>query len=275
MHPIQQTLNAIFSILFSPFGSRDPMLLMLWGSVLASVLVLLVYKVLSSQEAIRNVRHRWKAHILEIRLFQDDPVLVGRALRALVAANLRHLRLNVKPLLFAFVPIFCLIVQMDARFGYRPLLPAESAVVCTFWRSTDSGDQEPCPALIAEDGLSVRSPPLRIRNGREICWRIQAHRMGTTGFVLKSKDDPVSLRVVVSEEMVPVSRRNVPKGSLAVLRYPAGQPLPPNQDLLAVEIAYPRRDFRVLGCRIHWIAPFLFLSLLAGYLLKRVFRVQL
>jgi hypothetical protein len=45
-------------------------------------------------------------------------------------------------------------------------------------------------------------------------------------------------------------------------------------DLLSVEIDYPRRDFRLLGARIHWIWPFLFVSLLAGYLLRRGFRVQ-
>ena len=57
-------------------------------------------------------------------------------------------------------------------------------------------------------------------------------------------------------------------------RHPAGQPLPRDGDLLAVEIDYPRRDFRLFGHTMHWLWPFLVVSLLAGYLLKGVFRVQ-
>jgi hypothetical protein len=98
--------------------------------------------------------------------------------------------------------------------------------------------------------------------------------MGTTGFVLESKNDSVPLRVLVSKEIVPVSPRNVPSGAVDVLWFPAGHPLPPDGGLLAVEIGYPRRDFRIFGFTMHWIWPFLFISLLAGYLLKGVFRVQ-
>jgi len=141
---------------------------MLWVSVLTTVMVLLVYKYLSSQEAIKEVKDRVKAHILEIRLFQDDPVLMGRAVRAVLLANLKYLGLNLKPFLIVFLPIFLMLVQMETRFGYRPLLPNESALVRTFWRSAHPGDKGPGPTLLAGDGLSLESPPVRIENGREI-----------------------------------------------------------------------------------------------------------
>lgn len=271
----QQILNGIYGILFSPFRSSDPIWLMLWVSVLTAVMVLLVYKYLSSQEAIKEVKDRLKAHVLEIRLFQDDPVLMGRALRAVLLANLKYLGLNLKPFLIVFLPVFLMLIQMETRFGYRPLLPNESALVRTFWRSAHPGDREPGPTLLAGEGLSVESPPVRIENGREIDWRIRVDSMGQPGFVLESKDAPVPLQVVVSEKIVPVSPRNVRKGAVETLWNPAGQPLPRDGDLLAVDIDYPRRDFRLFGYTVHWVWPFLVVSLLAGYLLKGVFRVQL
>lgn len=274
VYRFQQILNDVYAIPCSPFRARDPIWLMLWLSVLTAVLVLLVYKYLSSQEAIRSAKDQLKAHILEIRLFQDDPVLMGRALRAVLATNLTYLRLNLKPFLIVFVPIFLILVQMETRFGYRPLLPNESAIVRTFWRSAHSGDKQACPTLVPGEGLSVQTPPLRRKERNEIDWRIHADHTGTTGFVLKSNKDSVPLRVIVSEEIVPVSPRTVSKGTSDVLWNPAGQPLPPDGALLAVEIGYPRRDFRLFGYSMHWIWPFLFMSLLAGYLLKGVFRVN-
>ncbi len=270
----QAILNEIYGILFSPFKSSDPIWLMLWVSVLTAVMVLLVYKHLSSQEKIKEVKDRVKAHLLEIRLFQDDPVLMGRAVRAVLLANLKYLGLNLKPFLIVFLPILLMLVQMEPRFGYRPLLPNESALVRTFWRSAHPGDMEPGPTLLAGDGLSLESPPVRIENGREIDWRVRVDSMDQTGFVLESKDGPVPLRIVVSDQIVPVSPRSVQKGSVEFLWHPAGQPLPRYGDLLAAEIDYPRRDFRLFGHDVHWVWPFLVLSLLAGHLLKGVFRVQ-
>jgi hypothetical protein len=270
----QQILNEIYGILFSPFRGSDPIWLMLWVSVLTALMVLLVYKYFSSQEAIKEVKDRVKAHILEIRLFQDDPVLMGRALRAVLLENLKYLGLNLKPFLIVFLPIFLMLIQMETRFGCRPLLPNESALVRTFWRSTHPGNKGPGPTLIAGDGLSLESPPVRLEKGREIDWRIRVDSMDRTGFVLESNDAPVPLRVVVSEKIVPVSPRNVQKGAVELLWNPAGQPLPRGGDLLAVEIDYPRRDFQLFGCKVHWVWPFLVVSLLAGYLLKGVFHVQ-
>jgi hypothetical protein len=247
---------------------------MLWLSVLTAVLVLLVYKYLSSQEGIQRAKDRSKAHILEIRLFQDDPVLMARAVRAVLSTNLTYLRLNLKPFLIVFVPLFPMLVQMETRLGYRPLLPNESAVVQTSWRSTVPGDKGLCPTLVPEDGISLETPPVRIVEGNEIDWRIRVTQMGTTGLVLKTIHDSIALRVYVSEKLIPVSPRNVQRGTMDVIWYPASQPLPPDGDLLSVDIGYPRRDFRLFGTTVHWIWPFLFLSLLAGYLLKGVFRVQ-
>ncbi len=272
--PIQHVLNKTYGILFLPFQSRDPIWLMLWLSFLTAVVVLVVYKLLSSQEAIAKTKDRLKALILEIRLFQEDPVLMGRAVRALLATNLTYLRLNMKPFLIVFVPLFLMLVQMESRFGYRPLLPKESAVVRTSWKDGVPPGSGPSPVLIPEEGLSLESPPLRMERRNEIDWKIRANRMGATGFVLKTKDDSVPVRVVVSDELLPVSPRNVPEGSLDLLWYPAGQHLPRDGDLLSVEIGYPRRDFLIFGTTMHWIWPFLFASLLAGYLLKGVFRVQ-
>ncbi len=270
----QQILNSAYAVLFSPFEGSDPIWPMLWVSVLTAVVVLLVYKYLSSQEAIREVKNRVKAHILEIRLFQEDPVLMGRAVRAVLMANLKYLALNLKPFLIVFLPIFLLLVQMEARFGYRPLHPEESAVLRTFWRPAPPGAARTTPTLLPGEGISLESPPVRIGDGTEVDWKIRVNRMGTAEFFLATKGDPVPLQVVVSEKMLPVSPRQVPEGALDLLWYPAGLPLPPDGDLLAAEIAYPRRDFRLFGRTVHWVWPFLVLSLLAGYLLKGVFRVQ-
>ena len=278
MNPIvyrsQQLLNQAYGVLFSPFEGRDPIWLMLWLSVLTAVFVLLVYKYLSSQQGIQRAKDRSKAHILEIRLFQDDPVLMARAVRAVLITNLTYLRLNMKPFLIVFVPLFLMLVQMETRFGYRPLLPNESAVVRTSWRSTAPVEKGLCPTLVTGDGLSLESPPVRIGERNEIDWRIRATQMGTTGLVLKTSNDSIALRVFVSEGLIPISPRNVQLGTVGVIWHPASQGLPPDGDLLSVDIGYPRRDFRLFGTTLHWIWPFLFFSLLAGYLLKGVFRVQ-
>ena len=82
MYLINKILNPIFHLLFLPFAGREPVWALIWISLLTAVLALLIYRFFSSQDLIKQVKNRIKSHILEMRLFQQDPVLMGRAVRS-------------------------------------------------------------------------------------------------------------------------------------------------------------------------------------------------
>ena len=276
MYLINKILNPIFHLLFLPFAGREPVWALIWISLLTAVLALLIYRFFSSQDLIKQVKNRIKSHILEMRLFQQDPVLMGRAVRSVLGANLFYLKLNLKPFLFMFIPVILILIQTETRIGYRPLHPGESAIVRSFWTSEKAMDEQACFQLTPSEGLAVNGNPLRIKETREILWKINATRNEDTTLSLYNGNETVSIPVKVSDSsrLMPISPWNGEKGSLNHLFFPAAHLLPSGGELTSIEIDYPQREIHLLGYNFHWIWGFLFLTLALGYLLKGFFRVQ-
>ena len=60
---------------------------------LSGLLAIVVFRACSDQDAIRRASNRLMAHLMEFRLFIDEPALIIRAQRDLLIDNWRLLRL--------------------------------------------------------------------------------------------------------------------------------------------------------------------------------------
>ena len=93
------------------------------------VVMLVVFKYTSQQQAIRRVRDDIKAHLLALKLFPDSLAVTfrcqGRILRGAVALLL----LAIVPMLVMIVPMSLLLGQMSLWYQSRPLRAGEEAVV--------------------------------------------------------------------------------------------------------------------------------------------------
>src|SRR3989442_13909117 len=86
-------VNHMFDILVWPFRSLHPFYSLTVFSLLTTVFTLVVFRYASNQPAMRRVKDRLQAHVLEVRLFPDQlPVFLRAALRLLVGGRffLRH-----------------------------------------------------------------------------------------------------------------------------------------------------------------------------------------
>jgi len=206
------------------------------ASVGAAVLALLVVRRWSDQEALARAKASAQAHLLEFRLFMDDPLAILRSQRALLSDNLRILMLLLKPFAVLAVPMLVLMWQLDAWYGRAPLRIGEATVVS--WPSDAASIDSP-------EGIAIETRPVHVRATGETSWRIRPLRK-TSGV----------LRVSSTE------RRIVAGGGIAYLPVPLlGRNRP--------EIRYPRAT--VSG--LHWLVWFVLLSTIAAFALRRPLRV--
>jgi len=272
---VHKVFQTVLGFLLDPLSDQHAIWSILWVSFLTAILALLMYRLLSSPQAIQHAKIRVKAHILEMRLFQEDPVLMGKAIRSMVGANLSYMRLHLKPFLGMLLPVMLLLVHSEARFGYRPFLPGEKVLVRSFWKSDLQPGSGRVYELLPGGGLEVESPPLRLVSDREVDWRLKTFEAGNLRFALKGPEQSFSGSVLVSNELLPVTRKSYAKRSWESLVDPASEPLADRGDLIALEIDYPRRHWTLAGHGIEWIWLFFLFSIASGYALKDVFRVEL
>src|SRR6476646_11545745 len=114
---------------FFDFAANIPLLWVLAISIAIGFLMVIVFRYTSDQKAIGRAKDRLKAHLLAVRLFQDQLPVVIRAYGKILRGTGSYLRLAFTPFLIAILPITFLIVQLDRYFGWLPLRPAQSFLV--------------------------------------------------------------------------------------------------------------------------------------------------
>ncbi|MDD5557227.1 MAG: hypothetical protein PHN82_08265 [bacterium] len=260
-------LTALFDLLLLPFRGLPPA----WGvgflSLLAAALVLWIYGKVSDQRAIRRIKKRVQGHFLGIYLFRDDPAQVLRSLARVFAGSFRYVGYSLVPLAVVIVPLLLACVQMELRYGRRPLLPGERVIVS----AAVSGRR--APVLRASPGLAVETPAVRIGGG-EFAWRVRAVAAGDGAVELEAGGATVGMDVPVG----PGARRIYPvrsKGSpLRALLSPGLAPIADGAPVEWIRVRFPSASVRLWRIDLHWSIAFFLLAIVFGLALKPVFGVD-
>jgi len=140
-------------------------------SALCGIVTAFVFRRLASSGTRRTV-NRILAHVMELRLFLDEPRLVWNVQRDLLRENLRLFGQIALPSLIA-APVLGLIMwQANAVYGRAPLRAGEAAVVTAHVKSGDLASVK----MEAPADVAIETPGVRIPRLREVSWRIRPLR---------------------------------------------------------------------------------------------------
>jgi hypothetical protein len=231
-------------------------------SVLTGIAVLLVFRRASDPAAVRRAKNQATAHLLEFRLFMDEPRLILRAQRDLVVANLRFMKLMLRPVLVLLLPMALLLVEMDAFYGHVPLAAGQPAIVTAHLE----GDPSAIPLeLEAPSGIAVESPGVRIPAAREVSWRIRPWGAASGSLQLHSGDRVLTKTVASGRGVRYLSER---RASLAGFIWHPTEPPITGSAIDWIEVRYPPAQI----FHLHWLVWFFAVSGITALLLRRKLR---
>lgn len=121
MNALNALLNRVFDLVLTPLELLGVAAALIVASGVFGVIALYVFKLISWQAGIKASKDRIKGHMIEIRLFQDDLRIVGRAVGLVLVRNLQYLGLNFGPILPLAIPFAFLAAQFVVRYAYDPL----------------------------------------------------------------------------------------------------------------------------------------------------------
>lgn len=141
-------------------------------SILAGFATVFAFRRWTDAAALRITINRMLAHMMEFRLFIDEPSLILRAQRDLLAANWQLLRLILRPTLILAIPFAILLAAMDASYATAPLQIGRPAIVTAQFKSADHAGV----VLKAPKGIEVETPGVHVPRLNQISWRIRPVR---------------------------------------------------------------------------------------------------
>jgi hypothetical protein len=263
-------IGKIMDLLLAPFAGH-PWLGMGAISLLTGFLLLLIFRLTSSQRGIKGAKDRIFAHLLEVLFYRDELRVVLRAQRRLVLDNLRYLGYALVPLCFMLIPVGLLLSQLDLRYGHRPLQVGEETLLAIKFSQPVDLDQV---ALQLPAGLTAETDSLRIPELQEVDWRLQAETPGDYEIKIKAGEREYAKRLVVGKTANRISSRRVDRGVWPQFLHPGEAPLPAESKIAWINVTYPGTDLPLGKWKINWIWAWLILSMIFGYAFKGPLRVQ-
>lgn len=269
---------APLSFLIDRFLDRVPFPSPLWAlapfAVATGLVMLVVFRFTSDQEAIRRTKNLIKAHFLELWLFRDDLRTIVSAQWQILRLNGRYLGLTVKPTLVLIIPVALILISLDGWFGSRPLRPGEAAIV-TAQTANGSLALLEVASLESNGALTVETPPLRILQEKEVSWRIRAGTPGIHTVSLIASDRRFDKQVVVSDGQARITPSRLSSAFWQALLHPGEPSIPGQAGVQRIDVQYPPSFVRVFGWDVHWMVVFFALSIVTALAFKRILGVQL
>lgn len=229
-------------------------------SILAGIGMLLVFRYASDQAAVRRAKGVAQAHLLEFRLFMDEPRLVLRAQRDLIVANARFLKLMLRPVLVLALPMGLLLAGLEAFFGHAPLRIGQPAIV-----TAQLTDAAAILSLKASGEVAVETPPVRVPAERQVSWRIRPLRAAATELEIVRAGRTFRKSVSAGAGVHFLSER---RGSLAGLLLRPTEPPLSGSEIVWIEVRYPG----AVILHLHWLIWFFGISAITALALRRRFR---
>jgi uncharacterized membrane protein (DUF106 family) len=242
-------------------------------AIATGLMMLLIFKYTSNQQAIKRVRANIRANLLAVRLFKDSIAVGLLAQGRVLLGALRLLGLAVVPMLVMLVPMVLLLAQLGVWYQAAPL-PVDQETVVTVKFNGSVEESLPPIELVSNQAVEDLSGPVRIVSQREVCWNLVARQPGYHQLQFRVLGEVVEKELTIGNGVMRVSPLRPGWQWSDVLLYPREKPFPPTAAVQSIAIEYPPRSGWASGTD-NWVIYWFVVSLLAGFLFRKPLKVNL
>jgi len=164
--------RAFFRAVLQTLPGSGPAAAALFG-IAAGLVVAVSFRLFLQRATLRELRRRMWAHVLELRLFGDEPALALASLFHIVAINARMAWRALPPLVIAAPVVAWLAAQLNDYYHPSPLQSGHAAVLTVRLR-----DGRGTPRIEIPTWIEIDSPPVHTPRAHEISWRLRAMAPG-------------------------------------------------------------------------------------------------
>lgn len=268
---INYYITKLFDMVLYPFSFINDFWGILFLSIVSSLIVLVIYKYVSSPPLIRRAKNQIKSSILAIRLYKDFWRVIVASFGKSLVYTMKYFFLNFGPVLIILPILLPLFAQMDVRYGMRSFEKGEIVVVkAKFDRDIEGLDIE----LLENRHVKPMMKPVFIKFLNEVNWKLKVSNEEATRLKIRVGDHIVDKALIAGDYRGAFSNKKYGKSRIEHFIYPVEGLFPGGSHVKSVYIKHPGKLVSFLGTRIHWIIHYLVLILVIVLALRKKFKVE-
>lgn len=244
--------------LFGPLLNLGPFWAIFVLALFVSVLITLVYKYMTNQQMMKEMKEKQKEAQNKIKELKDKPEEMMRMQKEMMKQNFEYMKHSFKPTFITMIPVLLIFGWMAAYFSYEPIYPGETYRITAEFLEEVKGEAE----LVADvdQGTELISPAKQEIKEGKASWQLKSTE-GEHLLTVKAGSQEQEKKVLITKEL---------KTEPALDTYL-------NSGIKSIKIDYkplkPLGGFEIFGWRPGWLGIYLILSLIFSLALRKVLKV--
>jgi len=221
-------------------------------SAVLGIILVWLYKFISFQKTIYEIKRMISAELLEPLVFRDSPLSSIGSFGKLFISAFKYLSLTLPPFLILGLPVVWIFGYMNQSYGYeKPSKP--------FTVNVELENPRAKVSLIDPTSKSSITPPVRSFSDSTIAWRVTPNNGE-----LKLND--LTIYPALKNGAVPIFTKDF---ALRFLYPGNGSVVPDGVSKITLDL--PTREIASL----HWIFVFLIVSIVSGLIFAKIKRIEI
>ena len=242
-------------------------------SAICGVVFLLVFARFSNQAAIKRVKEKIHAAVLEAIVFRSDLKLSLKAQARMFLLSFEYIARALPPLL-VLVPL-CLpvLAQLNRVYGSSGLPVQKPAILEVHFQPSASLE---ALTIKGDDQVQVDGP-VRDPSSKIAFYRVTPLKSGRSDITISSSGNEAAKIDVnaLSEWTITGIATHLSNSWFSTLLYPSGSNWSRNDAIVSeVTLSYPAPSYSLFGLSMSWIVVFLVISLLAGLVASKILKIE-
>ncbi len=188
-------IDPFFNSVFGFMLSWNPLWAILLLSFIISLLIVIIYKLMTDQKEMKRLKEELKEHQNKMKTLKDNPEKLMKAQKEAMSVNMKYMGKSMKPTLITFIPIILIFGWMQGHFAYSPLMPGEEfSVLVTVQKGVEGN-----VSITVPEGIEVIGESSKEIKEREAEFMLK----GTEGDYLltfSSNDEEIDKEVKITTE---------------------------------------------------------------------------
>jgi uncharacterized membrane protein (DUF106 family) len=237
-------------------------------SAVMGVILLVLFKYTSNQDAIGRVKDDIKANLLAMKLFKDSILVTLRAQGGAFRGAGGLLFYAIVPMLVMIVPVCLILGQMGLWYQARPLQSGHMQLA----GSIDSDWPE--VRIASMPGADVTIDQTRVFSKRQIYWKVKARENGRHHIVFQVDKQQIGKELAIGDGFMRLSAQRPGWKWADILLHPAEKPFRPDSAVKSISIIYPDRLSWTSGTN-WWLVYFFIASMVFAFIFKPFLNVKI
>jgi len=187
--------------IFDPLLTINPFIAILLLSFILSVLITVIYKLMTDQDLMKTLKQDMKSAQKEMKKLKDNPEKLLKMQKQTMDKNMKYMMHSMKPTLITFIPIILVFGWLNANLAFEPITPGEEFDVMVNMNKNVYGNIEVFPPQINNSITYLENSNVKMISSKEMSFKFRADGEGIWDMVFRvNNQTDYAVKVMVDEE---------------------------------------------------------------------------